>query len=434
MTTIKSNRILHIHWGFPPTIGGVETHLTILLPELVKNGAKVMILTSSFDGVDNEYIFNGVEVRRSPLFDLNWLVKRGLAGLEPDLRRLYEKIFEEFSPTIVHTHNMHYFSELHIRLLEEMCQKRGIPLLLTAHNVWDNTLFLKLTREVAWDHVIAVSHYIRMELLGVGLEDTKTTTVHHGLDLDRYPYELTPSRMLKKYPKLKGRPVVFHPARMGMAKGCDVTIKAMRFVLDRFPDAMLVLAGSKNIIDWEVRQEKDIAYFIDLIRALGIEKNTLIDVFALEDMPEMYRISDVVVYPSSVAEPFGLAMLEAFASRRPIIVTRMGGMPEIVQDEISGYVINHRDFEALGSRILLLFENERLKRRLGETGRQIVEQHYTKEIMTRAHMMIYERVLAGRPVNRDIAKMAADEIGAEKAAEKKRKRKRKSASRATAAR
>ncbi|MEE8261946.1 MAG: glycosyltransferase family 4 protein, partial [Gammaproteobacteria bacterium] len=113
-------------------------------------------------------------------------------------------------------------------------------------------------------------------------------------------------------------------------------------------------------------------------------------------MPDMYKVSDVVVYPSSVSEPFGLAMLEAFASARPIIVTRMGGMPEVVQDGLSGYVIPPRDFEALSNRIVLLLDNARLRRRLGDTGRNIVEQHYTKEIMTKSHLNVYTKVLQDR--------------------------------------
>jgi len=389
-------RVLQMHWGFPPMIGGVETHLTILLPELVRMGRKVSLLTGAVAGEKESDQHEGVEIRRTPLFDLNWLVKRGLEGLEPDLWKLYSEQIEAVHPHIIHAHNMHYFSEPHARVLDQISREKGIPLVLTAHNVWDDTLFLRLTREIGWSHIIAVSHYIRMELLGIGIDDTRTTTVHHGLDITKYPRNLEPAAALRRFPQLKGRRIIFHPARLGMAKGCDVTIKAMRLVLERFPEAMLVLAGSKNIIDWAVSQEKDIAYCIDLIRTLGIEDNVLIDVFSLDEMPEMYALSSVVVYPSSQAEPFGLTMLESQASARPIIVTRMGGMPEIIQDEISGYVIPHRDLEALADRITLLLEDNRLRRRLGETGRQIVEQHFTGEIMTREHLAVYDRVLRNR--------------------------------------
>jgi glycosyltransferase involved in cell wall biosynthesis len=387
---------MHIHWGFPPTIGGVETHLTNLLPELVVNGHSVRLLTGVFAGEPAHSQYRGVDVHRSPLLDLNWLVKRGVEGLEPDLEEFYLEHLEAFQPDLVHTHNMHYFSEPHIKILENMCETRGIPLILTAHNVWDDMLFLRLTREVNWAHIIAVSHYIRMELHGIGVDAEMTTTIHHGITLSRYPLRKGCAAAYRKYPELKHKKVVFHPARMGMAKGCDVTIKAMRIVADRVPESMLVLAGSKNIIDWEVSQEKDIAYFIDLIRALELSEHVVMDVFPLEFMPEMYRVADVVVYPSSAPEPFGLTMLEAFAAARPIIVTDMGGMPEIVQNEITGYVIHQRDSEALADRIITLLASDRLRQRIGKTGRRHVEQHYTKAIMTKEHIRLYFQVLAER--------------------------------------
>ncbi len=389
----KQYRILQIHWGFPPTIGGVETHLTILLPELVAQGHTVSLMTGSFPGEEACSRFEGVDVYRDPLLDLNWLVKRGLDGLGPDIEKLFTARMDEFAPDIVHTHNMHYFSEPHARILESICKRRNIPLVLTAHNVWDDSLFLRLTRDIDWTHIIAVSHYIRMELHGVGIDDQRTTTIHHGVNIPRLSQLKGPQHVFRKYPQLKDKKVVFHPARMGIAKGCDVTIKAMRVVVERIPNAMLILAGSKNIIDWSMTQEKDTAYFIDLIRALNLTDHVLIDVFPLEQMPDMYNVSDVVVYPSSVAEPFGLTMLEAFAARRPIIVSDMGGMPEVVQNEISGYIIHQRDYEALSDHIILLMENERLCRRIGESGRRIVEQHYDRFMMTRAHLQVYSKAL-----------------------------------------
>jgi glycosyltransferase involved in cell wall biosynthesis len=386
-------RILQVHWGFPPTIGGVETHLTVLLPELVVQGHKVALMTGSFPGESPHDQYRGVDVYRNPLLDLNWLVKRGLDGLEPDIEGLFTERLDEFTPDVVHVHNMHYFSEPHARILQRLCKERHIPLVLTAHNVWDDTLFLRLTRDIDWSHIIAVSHYIRMELHGVGIDDRRTTTIHHGINIAPFSHNRRSQLVLRKYPQLKNRKVVFHPARIGIAKGCDVTIKAMRVVVDRLPEAMLILAGSKNIIDWSVTQEKDIAYFIDLIRTLDLEKHVLIDVFPIEAMPDMYSVSDVVVYPSSVAEPFGLTMLEAFAARRPIVVTDMGGMPEVVQNEISGYIVHQRDYELLSDRIISLLRNARLRRRIGENGRRIVEQHYTPFIMTRAHLRVYAQVL-----------------------------------------
>jgi glycosyltransferase involved in cell wall biosynthesis len=365
----------------------------MLLPEMVKRGHSVGLLTGSVEGTPERQELGGVVVCRSPLLDLNWLYKRGIAGLEEEVAGAYDRFFDEIHPALIHAHNMHYFSEVHATRLEQQARARAVPLVLTAHNVWDDILFLRLTRDIAWTHIIAVSHYIKMELIGVGVDERKITTVHHGVDVDTFHPNVSRNRILDRYPQLKGRPVILHPARMGMAKGCDVTIKAMTLVRERVPDAMLVLTGTKNVIDWGLSQEKDIAYLVDLIKLLGLKDNVVVDVFPLGDMPELYSAADVVVYPSSKPEPFGLTMLEALASGKPIIVSRIGGMPEIIQDAIDGYVIPARDFEALGARIISLLENERLRQRLGTTGREAARVHYPKEMMTERNLEIYSRVL-----------------------------------------
>ena len=178
---------------------------------------------------------------------------------------------------------------------------------------------------------------------------------------------------------------------MGLAKGCDVTIKAFRLVLKRFPDAMLVLAGTKNIIDWVQTQQKDIAYMVNLIKSLGLKDNVLIDAYPLDDMPDLYAASWVCVYPSTASEPFGLTMLEALSSEKPMVVTEAGGMPEIIKDGINGFVVPVKDFESLASRIIQLISDKDLRDRLGKTGRSMVEQHYTKEIIAKNTLNAYKR-------------------------------------------
>jgi glycosyltransferase involved in cell wall biosynthesis len=388
-----SLRVVHVHWGFPPIIGGVESPPVMLLPEMVKRGHGVGLLTGSVEGTPEREELEGVAIRRSPLLDLNWLYKRGLEGLEEEVAGAYERFFDEIRPDLIHAHNMHYFSDVHAKLLAQQARTRAVPLVLTAHNVWDDILSLRLTRDVAWTHIIAVSHYIKMELIGVGVDEQKITTIHHGVDVDTFHPKVSPERILDRYPQLKGKPVILHPARMGMAKGCDVTIKAMAVVREQMPEAMLVLTGTKNTIDWGLSQEKDIAYLVDLIKLLGMKDCVVVDVFPLGEMPELYSAADVVVYPSSLPEPFGLTMLEALASGKPIIVSRIGGMPEIIQDAIDGYVIPPRDFEARGARIIGLLENERLRRRLGTTGRETARVHYPKEMMAERNLEIYSRVL-----------------------------------------
>lgn len=392
---MKNLSIAQIHWGFPPVIGGVETHLTMLLPELVKKGHTVGLLTGTVKGEKKRSSYKGVEVYRDQLFDLNWLAKRGLDGLDKKISKAYNDFFDKIEPDIIHVHNMHYFSESHTRILEKISKKRGVPLVLTAHNVWDDILFLKLTKEIRWNHIIAVSHYIKKELYGAGIDEGKITVIHHGIDTKIFHPQIKGAGILKKHPKLKNKRIVFHPARMGIAKGCDVSIKAIRRVKERFPDVLLVMTGSSNIIDWALTQEKDLAYFADLLKFFDLQDNVYINVYSSQEMSELFSLADVCIYPSSASEPFGLTMLEAGSSGKPMIVTDMGGMPEIIINDINGYVIKVRDFEALASRIEYLLGNERVRKRLGNTGRQMVTAHYTKEIMSKCHLDLYEQVLSG---------------------------------------
>ncbi len=393
---MKKLKIAQIHWGFPPIIGGVETHLTILLPEFIERGHKVALLTGFVEGEKVRDEYKGLTVHRTPLLDLNWLVKRGLDALEEEITKTYNSFLEEIKPDIIHVHNMHYFSEIHIRILEEIASQKGIPLILTAHNVWDDILFLKLVREINWTYIIAVSHYIKKELMGAGCDEKKIIVLHHGINVNTFHSRVRTANIIKKFPELKNRKIVFHPARMGIAKGCDVSIKAINLVKEHFPDVLLVMAGNKNIIDWELTQEKDIAYFVELIKTFDLKEHVFIDVYSLKEMPALYNLAHVCIYPSSALEPFGLTMLESLSSEKPMIVTNIGGMPEVIIDDVNGYIIKVKDFEALAARIIYLLDEPKVRERLGRTGRQTVCTHFTKETMTRSHLDIYKQVLSGK--------------------------------------
>jgi starch synthase len=386
-------RIAMFHWGFPPIIGGVETHLTMLCPQLVKKGHKVFLLTSSVEGLSRlEQVYQGTYVKRTPLLDLNWLYKRGLEDIEDKVEETFTDFLDKTRPHIIHAHNMHYFSRAHAKILERLAKKRGLPLVLTAHNVWDDILFLDLTLDVAWAAVIAVSEFIAKELVSVGLPRKKLTVIHHGIDTKKF-YPGRAKGIFNKFPALKNKRVLFHPARTGLAKGSDTSVKALKIITRTIPNALLILAGTRRIIDWGTTQHKDLAYIVQLVRRFGLEKNTFIDVFTRSQMPQLYQASEFAIYPSSVGEPFGLTMLEAMACSRPMIVTNCGGMPEIIKNGQNGFVVKARDYKALADKCINLLQDEELRNSLGQTGRKIVEQRYTTEIMTENTLKVYHRLV-----------------------------------------
>ncbi|MBN3038267.1 MAG: glycosyltransferase family 4 protein [Candidatus Omnitrophica bacterium] len=386
-------RIAMFHWGFPPIIGGVETHLTMLCPTLVQKGHKVALLTSTVESINKiEDSYKGMSIRRTPLMDLNWLHKRGLEDIEDKVEEVFAEFIEKTRPDIIHAHNMHYFSPAHTKILEKMAKKKGIPLVLTAHNVWDDILFLDLTLDIAWDHIISVSEFIAKELASAGVSRKKVTVVHHGIDTKKFAPQRAKKEIFKRYPKLKHKRVLFHPARSGLAKGSDIGVKALRIIKKAIPDVLLILAGTRRIIDWSDSQHKDLAYIVQLIKRFGLEDNTFMNVFSHDEIPDLYHASEFAIYPSSVGEPFGLTMLEAMACAKPMIVTNSGGMPEIIKNGVNGFVIKVRDYKALADRCITLFKDPERKSNLGQTAREITEQKFTKEIMTENTLAVYRKL------------------------------------------
>jgi glycosyltransferase involved in cell wall biosynthesis len=81
---------------------------------------------------------------------------------------------------------------------------------------------------------------------------------------------------------------------------------------------------------------------------------------------------------------------------KPMVVTDMGGMPEIIKDGINGFVVHVKDFEALAAKICRLLEDKTLAKRFGYTGRQIVEAQYTKAMVTQQTLNVYNKALEAK--------------------------------------
>ena len=97
----------------------------------------------------------------------------------------------------------------------------------------------------------------------------------------------------------------------------------------------------------------------------------------VNEVENVYRTADIVVVPSRWQEPLGLINLEAAASRKPIVATRVGGIPEAVDDGVSGYLVEPGDVKALASRVAELIADPALRKRMGDAGRARVERDFT---------------------------------------------------------
>ncbi len=113
------------------------------------------------------------------------------------------------------------------------------------------------------------------------------------------------------------------------------------------------------------------------------------------DVENVYRASDVVVMPSRGGEPFGLITIEAGASRKPVVATRDGGLPEVIQHGENGFLVEREDLAGLVHHTTLLINDRELRQRMGERARQIVEERFT-ERPVRDLERTYDRLLSSR--------------------------------------
>jgi glycosyltransferase involved in cell wall biosynthesis len=151
-------------------------------------------------------------------------------------------------------------------------------------------------------------------------------------------------------------------------KGLDVFVEAVARLGEGFPSALFVLVG--DIVQRPNHRAEALRYRERLWRLredLGL-RDRLIFMGGRSDMPTVMAGLDLLVH-TAIDEPFGRVLIEAMASGRPVVATRGGGVPEIVRDGVTGYVVPPRDPDALAARIRTLADPD-LRSRMGRRSRE----------------------------------------------------------------
>jgi len=378
---VSQMRIAELHWAFPPTIGGVETHLSILGPALVQRGHQVALLTGQPGGLPPRSVVKGMPVYRTSLLDLNRMSPKLFEEKAPDIFNEIGEFLSHVNPDVIHVHNWHYFSPIPLEAVLAWNKHHGRGLVLTAHNSWHDALFQQMAQYApAYDAVIAVSQHTLDDMVEWGYPRDQMRVVHHGVTRD---WLQAPHHPQPVFPAMKDRPVIFHPARMSLAKGSLVVVEAFRLVRQYVPDAYLLLAGTSLTVDWDSVQNREIQQIQDKIREYHLEEHVGIYTFQWPEIRAAYDAADVVVYPSVFPEPFGIVVIEAMAREKPVVVTRAGGMPEIVTHRQSGWIVDPNNPEALADALRTLLTNRPLAAQLAMGARQRVWDWFTAERMVK---------------------------------------------------
>jgi glycosyltransferase involved in cell wall biosynthesis len=303
--------------------------------------------------------------------------RKGKWDLKPLVRLVRQ--FRADGTKVVHTH--HLGQLLYGGLAGRLA---GCRVIHTEHDYYSlsrpraQQLLRVLTRLA--DRVTAVAEPVRSFLEGtVGLPASKLITIQNGVEIHRYEAAIPYDR--KEWDLENSDVIIGCVARLSPEKGHTVLLQAFRKTISRHPQARLVLIG-----DGEERErlqhlaaELNIGHFV---RFLGLRA----------DVPEVLAACDLFTLPS-IQEGFPMVILEALAAGKAVIASEVGAIPDAIRHGATGLLVPPGDADALASALCLLIEDEEVRQRLGQSGREFVREAYDFDRTVGRYDDLYQRVL-----------------------------------------
>ena len=232
-----------------------------------------------------------------------------------------------------------------------------------------------------YDRVVTISEGIRQVLLTEGVVADKVVCVPSAVDISRYENVCEKAWFCREFGIQPCDKVIGLIAQFIARKGHRYLIEAAPGILAHFPETRFLFLGQGHLQKklQEVSRRTNIA---DQLRFAGFRT----------DLERILPCLDLVVHPATM-EGLGVCLLQAAASGLPIVATRVGGIPEIVHDGVSGYLVAPGDARALTDAVLSLLQDPGKANRFGQAGREIVRLHFSIEAMVAGNQRVYRQVL-----------------------------------------
>lgn len=310
------------------------------------------------------------------------------------------KVLKKYKPDIVHLHVMHEVSPSVLFLLKRY------PTIMTLHGA--ETFLSNLVLWRLKPSNFKKREYHRNELNLVG-----RLTFFYFNYLQKYVYKrglknvdlfIVPSKYFYETVRGDVSPVVHLPnfidlqqfheltnnynllyvGRLEKVKGVEFLIQALSLIIQAFPQTRLTIVGDGH-------NKGDL---INLTKKLTLEKYVHFAGWGRhEDLQSFYEKASLVIIPSVVPESFAIVCCEAMSAGRPVIGTNVGGIPEIIDDGINGYLVEPEDPEQIAEKVTKLFSEEAVLKELGRNARMKAEEFSIEKHMAKLKK-IYESVMS----------------------------------------
>lgn len=208
---------------------------------------------------------------------------------------------------------------------------------------------------------------------------TERAFIHNGIA----PIDTMPGTVSGSEPALSAEArLILMPAVYEARKGHAFMIRAMEQIVRHVPQATLLICGDGSPAEIDaVRRLREMSSVAERIVLQGHRR----------DLGSLMTQAEVLVLPSQGQESFGYTVVEAMACACPVVVTDVGGLPEVVDNGGSGYVIARHDVGALAERIITLLRDEGLREQMGAAGVQRYRQQFTASRMAAEYFSLLEK-------------------------------------------
>jgi glycosyltransferase involved in cell wall biosynthesis len=370
ISDLRMLSILHVdperRWG------GGQVHLVELCRRIQELGAKQMV--ACHPGGPLQRALEAEGFATVPVAIRNALDVRAVVRLRRVLRAV--------APNIVHFHTAHAHA------MSLWLPRAHRSFVVTRHMDYPpRNAFLYNS---AVDGVIAICEAVRGSLLGVGVEPLRVKVIYLGIDATPFPASADERREQRRaWGVADDEVVVVTAAVLEARKGHRFLIDAIAALRKRTgPRARFVFCGDGS-------QRTALAA---QVRAAGLEEHILMLGFSAQ-MARVLAAADLFVLPS-LAEGLPMAIMEAMASRLPVVATRVSGTPEIVAHGVTGLLVPPADPRALATALVDLLGSAGRRAELGQRGRERVEQQFTSTRMAREFVAYYESLRLHPPIRR----------------------------------
>jgi glycosyltransferase involved in cell wall biosynthesis len=296
------------------------------------------------------------------------------------------RVIRDLAPDIIHAHDPHGVAmasmALSVGAASRWRARRRAPALVAARRV---DFHLKANSFSRWkyrqvDCFITASRAIREMLIGDGIPAERVVSVHEGIDVGR----IDAVQAVNVHEALwlpHGAPLVGNVAALVPHKGQRYLIEAAHLVVQKIPDTRFVILG-----EGELREHLE-----HLVREHHLSKHVLLPGFRT-DVIGCIKGFDLFAM-SSVTEGLGTSLLDAMACRKAIVGTRAGGIPEVVDDGRSGFLVKPRDASGLADAIIRVLQDAALRARMADAGYARVSERFTVERMVAETAAVYARLI-----------------------------------------